>query len=97
MLTYAKIDRTAKVREAQLNVVLSENYWVARKRIGTPLSERLVFISVNKSFRIELLMVTVLTSDLQSEVETVPPLLPLPPPVKLSHLNEAAVAASGTN
>ena len=30
------------------------------------------------------------------EVETVPPLLPLPPPVKLSHLNEAAVAASGT-
>jgi len=60
MLTYAKIDRTAKVREAQLNVVLSENYWVARKRIGTPLAESLVFISVNKSFRIELLMVTVL-------------------------------------
>ena len=60
MLTYVKIDRTAKVREAQLNVDLSENYWVARKRIGTPLSESLVFISVNKSFRIELLMVTVL-------------------------------------
>ena len=59
MLTYVKIDRTAN-REAQLNVDLSENYWVARKRIGTPLSESLVFISVNKSFRIELLMVTVL-------------------------------------
>ena len=29
--------------------------------------------------------------------ETVPPLLPLPPPVKLSHLTEAAVAAAGTS
>ena len=26
-----------------------------------------------------------------------PPPLPLPPPVKLSHLNEAVVAASGTS
>ena len=59
MLTDVKIDRTAN-REAHLNVDLSENYWIARKGIGTPLSESLVFISVNKSFIIELLMVTVL-------------------------------------
>jgi hypothetical protein len=57
ILAYVKIDSAAKLREAQFNVDMSEN-WVARKRNGTPLSESLAFISVKKSFRFDLLMVT---------------------------------------